>query len=112
MSTIKNPVDVILTVGEVKTYLEEMIPKKVSSINREDNYLKEYENDKASFDKVTEDMNSSVAFPADSPYLSYANWLDALEKQMNTSMSSVSRINRERAELAAYRNYMENVTGE
>lgn len=102
--------DNIPTVAEVKAALADIIVKVEKSILRKENYLKEMENDVTTLASVVQQKADGEPLPSDSPYTSYEEWQTDLEKQIKSSESSLHRIEKEKAELAAYKYYMENAT--
>lgn len=47
-------------------------------------------------------------FPDDNPYGSFSEWRDGVEKEIKISQNSLDRIDVEKAELMAFRYFVEN----
>ena len=73
-------------------------------------YTVEMENDVTTLASVVQQKADGEPLPENCPYKSYDEWQTDLEKQIKASEASLHRIEREKAELAVYKYYMENAT--
>lgn len=98
------------SVAEVKLVLGDIIIKLEKSIGRKNTYLQELEDDRKTLEAVILDRDNGVAFPINSPYLSYTAWIEQLQKEITAGENSILRIEKEKAELVAAKYYMDNAT--
>lgn len=86
--------------------------KLKKSIERENSYLKEMEDDKAALTRVEELMESGEPIPIDNPYESYTEWKEAIEKEIKVGETSLKRIDTEKAEIIAFEYFLKNAPDE
>lgn len=86
--------------------------KLKKSIERENSYLKEMEDDKAALTRVQELMESGESIPVDNPYGSYTEWKEAIEKEIKAGETSLKRIDTEKAEIIAFEYFLTNAPDE
>ena len=77
-----------------KEVIKGVIEKLKKSIEREDSYLKEMEDDKAVLTRVEELMEKGESIPMDNPYESYTEWKEGIEKEIKAGETSLKRIDR------------------
>lgn len=95
-------------ITETKEIITGQVEKLKKSVQREVNYFKEMENDKALLEHIEELMESGETIPAESPYESFAEWKEAVEKQIKAGESSLRRIDTEKAEIIAFEYFIAN----
>lgn len=88
------------------------LEKLKKSIERENSYLKEMEDDKAALTYVEQLMESGESIPEDNPYKSYTEWKEAIEKEIKAGEASLKRIDTEKAEIIAFEYFLENAPDE
>ena len=96
-----------MTVAGAKITLEGVIIKTQKSIEREVTYLKELADDKATLSHIEQMQADGEPLPANNPYGSFAEWRDAIEKEIKTGQNSLDRIEIEKAELMAFNYFVE-----
>lgn len=92
-----------------KEVITEVLGKLKKSIEREDTYLKELEDDKATLTYIEKLVEDSTPFPEDNPYNSFTEWSDSIKKEIKAGESSLKRIETEKAEIVAFEFYLANV---
>lgn len=97
-----------LTNKEAKEIITEVLEKQEKSVEREINYKKELENDKALLAHIEELVASGETIPDGNAYSSYTEWKEAIEKQIKAGQSSLDRIDTEKAEIIAFKYFLEN----
>lgn len=97
-----------LTVTEAKAIIQEVIAKTEKSIERELSYKKELADDNLTYESLLEMEAASEPLPEGCPYKDYAEWKKQIEDEIKSSESSIARIGIEKAELMAFKYYMEN----
>lgn len=97
-----------LTIREAKEIITEVVEKQKKSVEREKNYKKELENDKALLAHIEELIGNGDTIPAESAYESYTAWKEAVEKQIKAGQSSLDRIDTEKAEIIAFEYFLAN----
>ena len=96
-----------MTVGGAKAVIEGVIIKTEKSIEREVTYLKELADDKAALSHIQQKELDGEPLPATSPYGSYSEWKDQIEKEIKISQNSLDRIEIEKAELMAFNYFVQ-----
>lgn len=97
-----------MTVGGAKATLEAVIIKTEKSIERENAYQKELADDRATLSYIEKLQTDGEPLPAGSPYLSFTEWKEQIEKEIKAGQNSIDRILVEKAELMAFRYFMDN----
>lgn len=97
-----------LTIAGAKVALEGVIVKTEKSIEREVSYLKELADDKATLSHIEQMQADGEPLPANNPYGSFSEWKEQVEKEIKTGQSSLDRIEIEKAELMAFKYFVEN----
>lgn len=95
---------------ETKEIVTGQLEKYKKSIEREKNYFKEIENDRALLEHIEELMEQGETIPAESPYESFADWKGTIEDQIKAGESSLKRIDTEKALIIALEYYITNAT--
>lgn len=95
-----------------KEVIKGVVEKLKKSIEREDSYLKELEDDKAVLTHIEELMEKGESLPMDSPYGSYAEWKEGIEKEIKAGETSIKRIDTEKAEITAFEYFLSNAPDE
>lgn len=88
------------------------LEKLKKSIERENSYLKEMEDDKAALTYVEQLMESGESIPENNPYESYTEWKEAIEKEIKAGEASLKRIDTEKAEIIAFEYFLANAPDE
>ena len=83
------------TTKETKAVITEVVEKLKKSIERENSYLKEVEDDEA-------------ALTHDSAYSSFTEWIETIQKEIKTGEASIKRIDTEKSEIVAFEYYLAN----
>ncbi|MEG1009940.1 MAG: hypothetical protein RSF67_09065, partial [Clostridia bacterium] len=83
------------------------ISKTKKSIEREGAFLKELMDDQATLSHIGKLEMDSEPLPSGSPYASYDEWRDQIEKEIKSSDNSINRIAIEKAELMALEYFVE-----
>lgn len=96
-----------MSVAGAKVALEGVIIKTEKSIEREVAYLKELADDKAALSHIEQKELDGEPLPASSPYGSYSEWKDQIEKEIKISQNSLDRIEIEKAELMAFNYFVQ-----
>ncbi|MGL4803773.1 MAG: hypothetical protein ACRC15_01180 [Cetobacterium sp.] len=97
-----------LTIAGAKVALEGVIVKTEKSIEREVSYLKELADDKATLSHIEQMQADGEPLPANNPYGSFSEWKEQVEKEIKTGQNSLDRIEIEKAELMAFKYFVEN----
>ena len=97
-----------LTVGGAKATLDAVIIKTEKSIERESAYKKELADDRATMSYIEKLQADGEPLPAGSPYESFTEWKDQIEKEIRTGQNSIDRIFIEKAQLMAFRYFVDN----
>lgn len=97
-----------MTVAGAKVALEGVIVKTEKSIEREVSYLKELADDKATLSHIEQMQADGEPLPANNPYGSFSEWKEQVEKEIKTGQNSLDRIEVEKAELMAFKYFVEN----
>ena len=97
-----------LTIAGAKVALEGVIVKTEKSIEREVSYLKELADDKATLSHIEQMQADGELLPANNPYGSFSEWKEQVEKEIKTGQNSLDRIEIEKAELMAFKYFVEN----
>ncbi|MGL6115418.1 MAG: hypothetical protein ACRC1R_10405 [Cetobacterium sp.] len=99
------------TLDAAKTILQlQVIPKAEKSILREESLKQELADDERTLAAIMEDRDTGVALPETSPYKSYGEWIDQLNKEIKTGNGSLERIEVTKAELLAAKYFIANAT--
>ena len=85
------------------------LEKLKKSIERENSYLKEMEDDKAALTYVEQLMESGESIPENNPY---TEWKEAIEKEIKAGEASLKRIDTEKAEIIAFEYFLANAPDE
>lgn len=93
---------------ETKATITGVLEKLKKSIDREDSYKKELENDKATLAYIQDLMDSGESLPPENPYGSFADWSEAIQKQIKTTETSIKRIGVEKDEIFAFEYFLKN----
>ncbi|MDX8337454.1 hypothetical protein [Candidatus Cetobacterium colombiensis] len=96
-----------ITVGGAKTILNAVIERTIKSIERLPSYEKEVANDKATLAYINSLQDNGDPLPAGSPYESFTEWTDLIEKQIRAGENSIDRVFVEKAELMAFEYFVE-----
>lgn len=96
-----------MTVGGAKTILNAVIERTIKSIERLPSYEKEVANDKATLAYINSLQDNGDPLPAGSPYESFTEWTDLIEKQIRAGENSIDRVFVEKAELMAFEYFVE-----
>lgn len=91
-----------------KVIIEGVVEKTKKSIARESSYLKELADDSATLAYINQLQNDGEKLPVNSPYTSFTEWREKIEKDLKTGNTSLDRISVEKAELLAFEYFMEN----
>lgn len=97
-----------MTVAGAKIALEGVIVKTEKSIEREVSYLKELADDKATLSHIEQMQADGEPLPSNNPYGSFLEWKEQVEKEIKTGQNSLDRIEVEKAELMAFKYFVEN----
>lgn len=97
-----------MTVAGAKVALEGVIVKTEKSIEREVSYLKELADDKATLSHIEQMQADGEPLPSNNPYGSFSEWKEQVEKEIKTGQNSLDRIEVEKAELMAFKYFVEN----
>lgn len=97
-----------MTVAGAKIALEGVIVKTEKSIEREVSYLKELADDKATLSHIEQMQADGEPLPSNNPYGSFSEWKEQVEKEIKTGQNSLDRIEVEKAELMAFKYFVEN----
>ena len=97
-----------MTVAGAKVALEGVIIKTQKSIEREVAYLKELADDKATLSHIDQMQADGESLPSNNPYGSFSEWKEQVEKEIKTGQNSLDRIEVEKAELMAFKYFVEN----
>ena len=95
-----------------KEVIKGVVEKLKKSIEREDSYLKELEDDKAVLTHIEELMEKGESLPMDNPYGSYEEWKEGIEKEIKAGETSIKRIDTEKAEITAFEYFLSNAPDE
>ncbi|WP_432204671.1 hypothetical protein ACQ9ZF_07475 [Cetobacterium somerae] len=96
-----------MTVGGAKAILNAVIEKTKKSIERLDTYEKELADDKATLAHINLLQDNGDPLPAGSPYESFTEWKDQIEKEIRNGENSLDRISIQKAELMAFEYFVE-----
>ncbi|MFK4784573.1 hypothetical protein [Fusobacterium sp. MFO224] len=94
---------------ETKAFVEDSLKKLKESIKRQINYTKEIADDRIALKAVLADQKEGVELDSDSGYVTYNEWVEQLNKEIKTGVTSLDRIEREKAQIIAYEFYLENI---
>ena len=97
-----------MTIAGAKIALEGVIIKTEKSIEREVSYLKELADDKATLSHIEQMQADGEPLPSNNPYGSFSEWKEQVEKEIKTGQNSLDRIEVEKAELMAFKYFVEN----
>ena len=98
-----------LTVTETKEVITGVLEKLKKSIERENSYMKELDDDKAVLTYVQDLVDKGEEFPPESAYSSFTEWIDSIKKEIKSGEeASIKRIDTEKAEIAAFEYYLAN----
>ena len=100
------------TTKETKAVITEVVEKLKKSIERENSYLKEVEDDKAALTHVQRLQEKGESLPPDSAYSSFTEWIEAIQKEIKTGEASIKRIDTEKSEIVAFEYYLANAPEE
>jgi len=98
-----------MDVLEVKAVVKESLKKLQDSIKRQINYTKEIADDRIALKAVLADQKEGTEIDPDAGYKTYNEWIEQLNKEIKAGVSSLDRIEKEKAEIVAYEFYLENV---
>lgn len=97
-----------MTTLEKKDLIQGLVDKKAKSNEREISIKKELTDDTLTFSKIQEMMGNSEPLPIDSPYESYEEWTSSIEKEINTGIKSLTKIDEQKVEIEALEYYINN----
>ena len=97
---------------EAKLLVEESLKKLEESVKKEVNYLKEVADDKIALKAVLADQEAGIEIDPEAGYVTYNEWVEGLSKEIKTGESSLTRIEKEKAEIIAFNYFLENATDE
>ena len=100
------------TTKEKKAVITEVVEKLKKSIERENSYLKEVEDDKAALTHVQGLQEKGESLPPDSAYSSFTEWIETIQKEIKTGEASIKRIDTEKSEIVAFEYYLANAPEE
>ena len=100
------------TTKETKAVITEVVEKLKKSIERENSYLKEVEDDKAALTHVQGLQEKGESLPPDSAYSSFTEWIETIQKEIKTGEASIKRIDTEKSEIVAFEYYLANAPEE
>ncbi len=92
-----------------KIIITAMIEKLTKSNKRELGLKKELADDNLTFLKVTEMSENSAELPVDCGYENYPEWLDGIEKEINTGIGSLAKVDEQKIEVEALQYYIDNI---
>ena len=92
-----------------KIVINGMIEKLTKSNLRELALKKELADDNLTFLKVTEMSEGGIELPLDCGYENYEEWLEEIEKEINTGIGSLSRVDEQKVEVEALQYYVDNI---
>lgn len=95
-------------IKETKVVITGVLEKLKKSIQREDSYRKELENDKATLAHIEEMIDNGDSLAPESAYSSLSDWAEAVKKQIKTTETSINRIGVEKEEIFAFEYFLEN----
>ncbi|MDX8337337.1 MULTISPECIES: protein-tyrosine phosphatase family protein [Cetobacterium] len=96
-----------MTVGGAKAILNAVIERTIKSIERLPSYEKELANDKATLAYINNLQDNGDPLPGGSPYDSFTDWKEFIEKQIRAGENSLDRVSVEKAELMAFEYFVE-----
>ncbi|MGL6024999.1 MAG: hypothetical protein ACRC0F_10330, partial [Cetobacterium sp.] len=99
---------IMLTGTEAKYLLEAVIEKTEKSIEKEKNYQRELTDDRSTLVQIQNLQDNGEILPSDCGYDSYTEWAEEIEKEIKTGENSIRRIEVEKAELMAFKYFVEN----
>lgn len=91
-----------------KEVITGQLEKLKTSIKREKSYLQELEDDKAVLTHIEELMEKGESLGVDSPYASYNEWKESIEKEIKAGEASIKRIDVEKSEIIAFEYFLAN----
>ena len=100
------------TTKETKAVITEVVAKLKKSVERENSYLKELDDDKAALTHVQGLQEKGESLPPDSAYSSFSEWIENIEKEIKAGEASVKRIGVEKDEITALEYYLANAPEE
>ena len=100
------------TTKETKAVITEVVEKLKKSIERENSYLKEVEDDKAALTHVQGLQEKGESLPPDCPYSSFTEWIETIQKEIKNGETSLKRIDIEKSEIVAFEYYITNAKDE
>ncbi|MGL5357099.1 MAG: hypothetical protein ACRDAQ_11260 [Cetobacterium sp.] len=98
----------MLTGTEAKYLLEAVIIKTEKSIEREKSVQRELTDDRSTLVQIQNLQDNGETLPSDCGYDSYTDWTDQIEKEIKSGESSLRKIEIEKAELMAFKYFVEN----
>ncbi len=100
------------TTQETKAVITEIVAKLKKSIERENSYMKELDDDKAALTHVQGLQEKGESLPPESAYSSFTEWVETIEKEIKAGEASIKRIDVEKAEIIALEYYLANAPEE
>ena len=100
------------TTKETKAVITEVVAKLKKSIERENSYMKELDDDKAALTHVQGLQEKGESLPPESAYSSFTEWVETIEKEIKAGEASIKRIDVEKAEIIALEYYLANAPEE
>ena len=100
------------TTKETKAVITEVVAKLKKSIERENSYMKELDDDKAALTYVQGLQEKGESLPPESAYSSFTEWVETIEKEIKAGEASIKRIDVEKAEIIALEYYLANAPEE
>ena len=97
-----------ITVEEAKPIVQESLNKLTESIKREVTYTKELQDDKMLLKTLEKMKTDGENLPDNCPYKTFDEWIEQINKEIKSSESSLVRIGKEKAEIEAFKYYVEN----
>ena len=96
-----------MTGTEAKYLLEAVIEKTEKSIEKEKGYQRELTDDRSTLVQIQNLQDNGEVLPDGCGYDSYTEWKEQIEKEIKTGESSIRRIEVEKAELMAFKFFVE-----
>ena len=97
-----------MSLAMAQVVIEGLAETVTKSIAKEINYLKELADDTATLAYINQLQNDGESLPKDSPYKSFSEWREKIEKDLKAGNSSLDRISREKYQLMAYEFFLAN----
>ncbi|MGL4499208.1 MAG: hypothetical protein ACRCU2_09115 [Planktothrix sp.] len=98
-----------MTIEEKKIRVQEFIDKLEKDNEREDGVRRELANDRATVEAIDGMVDNGEPFPPNSPYPSYIDWREIVEKQITASEKNLLKFSDQKIEIELYQFYLDNV---